>query len=121
MACARPRPCGAVDRELRGSCRRGHASDVLVPMLHLNRTADPAGDYLAALRLLESVAGGADVVIPGHGSVGGAGQVRARLAIAPRTAAGLAPGRRDGREFRIFADQAVRQETGGQLAPRKAA
>jgi glyoxylase-like metal-dependent hydrolase (beta-lactamase superfamily II) len=54
-------------------------SDVLIPMLDLNDTADPIGDYLAALRLLEGVAGGAEVLIPGHGSVGGADQVRARV------------------------------------------
>ncbi|MFI0353235.1 MBL fold metallo-hydrolase [Actinomadura sp. 9N407] len=53
-------------------------SDVLVPMLDLD-TADPIEDYLAALRLLEEVAGGVDVVVPGHGSVGGAGQVHARI------------------------------------------
>jgi len=54
-------------------------SDVLIPMLDLNGTADPIEDYLTALRLLETVAGGADVVIPGHGSVGGAGQANARI------------------------------------------
>ncbi len=54
-------------------------SDVLIPMLNLNDTADPIEDYLAALRLLEDVAGGADVVIPGHGSIGGADQVHARI------------------------------------------
>ncbi|MBB5079248.1 MBL fold metallo-hydrolase [Nonomuraea endophytica] len=53
-------------------------SDVLVPMLDLEG-ADPIEDYLAALRLLEAVAGEADVVVPGHGSVGEAGQVRARI------------------------------------------
>jgi glyoxylase-like metal-dependent hydrolase (beta-lactamase superfamily II) len=53
-------------------------SDVLVPMLDLQAT-DPIEDYLAALRLLEGVAGDVDVVIPGHGSVGGADQVRARI------------------------------------------
>jgi glyoxylase-like metal-dependent hydrolase (beta-lactamase superfamily II) len=53
-------------------------SDVLVPMLDLDG-ADPIEDYLAALRLLESVAGDAEVVVPGHGSVGGAGQARARI------------------------------------------
>jgi hypothetical protein len=42
-------------------------------------TADPIEDYLAALRLFEGVAGGVDVLVPGHGSVGGAGQVRARI------------------------------------------
>jgi len=54
-------------------------SDVLIPMLDLNDTADPIGDYLTALRLLEDVAGGVDVVVPGHGSVGGADQVQARI------------------------------------------
>ena len=54
-------------------------SDVLIPMLDLNDTADPIEDYLTALRLLEGVAGDVDVVIPGHGSVGGADQVRARI------------------------------------------
>jgi glyoxylase-like metal-dependent hydrolase (beta-lactamase superfamily II) len=54
-------------------------SDVLIPMLDLNGTADPIEDYLAALRLVEDVAGDVDVVIPGHGSVGGADQVRARI------------------------------------------
>jgi glyoxylase-like metal-dependent hydrolase (beta-lactamase superfamily II) len=54
-------------------------SDVLIPMLDLNATADPIEDYLAALRLLEGVAGDVDVIVPGHGSIGGAGQVRARI------------------------------------------
>ena len=54
-------------------------SDVLIPMLDLNDTADPIEDYLAALRLLEGVAGDVDVLIPGHGSIGGADQVRARI------------------------------------------
>jgi len=54
-------------------------SDVLIPMLDLNATADPIEDYLAALRLLEGAAGDVDVLVPGHGSAGGAGQVRARI------------------------------------------
>jgi glyoxylase-like metal-dependent hydrolase (beta-lactamase superfamily II) len=54
-------------------------SDVLIPMLDLTDTADPIEDYLDALRLLEGVAGDADVLVPGHGSVGGAGAVRARI------------------------------------------
>ena len=63
-------------------------SDVLIPMLvspgaedddSLNDTADPIEDYLAALRLIEGVADDVDVLIPGHGSIGGAGQVRARI------------------------------------------
>jgi glyoxylase-like metal-dependent hydrolase (beta-lactamase superfamily II) len=54
-------------------------SDVLIPMLDLNDTADPIEDYLAALRLLEGVAGEVDVLVPGHGSIGGADQLRARI------------------------------------------
>jgi glyoxylase-like metal-dependent hydrolase (beta-lactamase superfamily II) len=54
-------------------------SDVLVPMLDLNDTADPIEDYLAALRLLEGVADDVDVLVPGHGSVGEADQARARI------------------------------------------
>jgi glyoxylase-like metal-dependent hydrolase (beta-lactamase superfamily II) len=53
-------------------------SDVLVPMLDLD-TADPIEDYLVGLRLLEGVADDVDVLVPGHGSVGGADQVRARI------------------------------------------
>jgi glyoxylase-like metal-dependent hydrolase (beta-lactamase superfamily II) len=53
-------------------------SDILIPLLDLN-AADPMEDYLTALRLLEGVAGDVDVLIPGHGSVGGADQVRARI------------------------------------------
>jgi glyoxylase-like metal-dependent hydrolase (beta-lactamase superfamily II) len=54
-------------------------SDVLIPMLDLDGTADPIEDYLAALRLLEGAAGDVDVLVPGHGSIGGADQVRARI------------------------------------------
>jgi glyoxylase-like metal-dependent hydrolase (beta-lactamase superfamily II) len=54
-------------------------SDVLIPMLDLNGTTDPIEDYLTALRLLEAVAGDVDVVVPGHGSVGEADQVRVRI------------------------------------------
>ncbi len=55
-------------------------SDVFIPMLdNFNGTNDPIEDYLAGLRLLEGVADDVDVVIPGHGSVGGADQVRARI------------------------------------------
>jgi len=53
-------------------------SDVLIPMLDLN-AADPIDDYLAALRLLEGVADDVDVLVPGHGSIGGADQVRPRI------------------------------------------
>ena len=55
-------------------------SDVLIPMLDdFNSTDDPIEDYLIGLRLLEGVADDVDVLIPGHGSVGGADQVRARI------------------------------------------
>ncbi|TXK40068.1 MBL fold metallo-hydrolase [Nonomuraea sp. C10] len=55
-------------------------SDVLVPMFDdFNGTNDPVEEYLAGLRLLEDVAGDADVLVPGHGSVGGADQIRARI------------------------------------------
>jgi glyoxylase-like metal-dependent hydrolase (beta-lactamase superfamily II) len=53
-------------------------SDVLIPMLDLD-AADPIEDYLGALRLLEGVADGVDVLVPGHGSIGEADQVRARI------------------------------------------
>ena len=54
-------------------------SDVLPPMF--DDTADPIGDYLTGLELLESVAADVDVVVPGHGSVGVADEVRARIAL----------------------------------------
>ena len=54
-------------------------SDALIPMLNLMSAADPTEDYLAALRLLEAAAGDVDVLIPGHGTVGGADQARARI------------------------------------------
>ncbi|MFG6200087.1 MBL fold metallo-hydrolase [Nonomuraea sp. JJY05] len=54
-------------------------SDVLIPMLDLDGTADPIEDYLTALRLLEGVAGDVNVIVPGHGSVGGSDQVQARI------------------------------------------
>jgi glyoxylase-like metal-dependent hydrolase (beta-lactamase superfamily II) len=55
-------------------------SDVFVPMLDdFTDTNDPVEEYLFGLRVLESVAGDVDVVVPGHGSVGGAGQARARI------------------------------------------
>lgn len=56
-------------------------SDVFVPMLDVEDAAAPVDDYLAGLRLLEDAAGDADVVVPGHGSVGAAGAARARIAL----------------------------------------
>ncbi len=55
-------------------------SDVFIPMLdNFTSTNDPIEEYLIGLRLLEGVADDVDVLIPGHGSVGGAGQARARI------------------------------------------
>ncbi len=55
-------------------------SDVLIPMLDDPRgTNDPVEDYLLGLRLLEGVADDVEIVVPGHGSVGGTEQVRARI------------------------------------------
>lgn len=53
-------------------------SDILMPFLDLG-AANPIKDYLAALLLFERVADDVVAVIPGHGSVGGAEQVRARI------------------------------------------
>ena len=53
-------------------------SDVLIPMLDLDAAA-PVEDYLAALRLFDGVAGDVDVLVPGHGSIGGADQVHTRI------------------------------------------
>jgi glyoxylase-like metal-dependent hydrolase (beta-lactamase superfamily II) len=55
-------------------------SDVLIPMLDDARsTNDPIEDYLLGLRLLEDIADGIDAFVPGHGSVGGAEQIHARI------------------------------------------
>ena len=53
-------------------------SDILIPFLDVE-TAEPIEDYLAGLALFEGVVDEVDVVIPGHGSVGGAEELRARL------------------------------------------
>jgi glyoxylase-like metal-dependent hydrolase (beta-lactamase superfamily II) len=55
-------------------------SDVSIPLLDFNNdTADPIEDYLAALRLLEGVAPDVDCFVPGHGSIGGADRIHARI------------------------------------------
>ena len=53
-------------------------SDILMPVPDLD-AADPIEDYLVGLRRLEDVADDVDVLIPGHGSVCAADQVRARI------------------------------------------
>ncbi|WP_152360609.1 MBL fold metallo-hydrolase [Microlunatus speluncae] len=52
-------------------------SDVFVPML--DNSADPIEEYLVGLGVLEEVADEVKVLIPGHGSVCGADQVRTRI------------------------------------------
>jgi glyoxylase-like metal-dependent hydrolase (beta-lactamase superfamily II) len=55
-------------------------SDLFIPMLdNFTSTNDPIEEYLVGLRLLESVSDDVDVLVPGHGSVGRADQVRARI------------------------------------------
>jgi glyoxylase-like metal-dependent hydrolase (beta-lactamase superfamily II) len=51
-------------------------SDILIPFFD-GGGADPIGDYLAGLDVLESVAGEVELVVPGHGSVGR--DIRARI------------------------------------------
>ncbi|HEY0374706.1 MAG TPA: MBL fold metallo-hydrolase [Amnibacterium sp.] len=53
-------------------------SDVLIPMLD-PAAADPIPEHLAALQLLEAVAPGVEVLIPGHGSTGGVGSALERI------------------------------------------
>ncbi|MDN4615314.1 MBL fold metallo-hydrolase [Leifsonia sp. F6_8S_P_1B] len=53
-------------------------SDLLMPFLDLSAD-DPLGDYSAALDLFDSIAGGVEVVVPGHGNVGDARALRERL------------------------------------------
>ncbi|WP_137845551.1 MBL fold metallo-hydrolase [Microbacterium sp. 2FI] len=70
-------------------------SDVFVPMLDdFTDTNDPIEEYLVGLRVLETVMGDVDVVIPGHGSVAIAGQGLARIALDRAYLRAL----RDGRE-----------------------
>ncbi|MEU4767696.1 MBL fold metallo-hydrolase [Actinosynnema sp. NPDC023794] len=54
-------------------------SDVLIPLLDWNDTADPIEDYLTALRLFDDMTDNVDVLVPGHGSVGGVDQLHARV------------------------------------------
>ena len=66
-------------------------SDVLPPMPDRSGAADPVGDHLHALRLFEGVAGDVEVVVPGHGSVAGADELRARIARARASLAARRP------------------------------
>lgn len=55
-------------------------SDLFIPILdEFTGTNDPIDEYLVGLQLLDELAAEVDVVIPGHGSVGRADQVRARI------------------------------------------
>lgn len=53
-------------------------SNILMPFPDLG-TAHPIQDYLSALLLFESVSNDVVAVIPGHGSVAGAEQLRSRI------------------------------------------
>jgi glyoxylase-like metal-dependent hydrolase (beta-lactamase superfamily II) len=53
-------------------------SDILIPFLELD-AEDPTADYLAALDLFEGLAAETKTFIPGHGSVGDADELRARI------------------------------------------
>ena len=53
-------------------------SDILIPFLDLD-ASDPIDDYAAALQMFEGLAGDVVAVVPGHGSVAGPDQLRARI------------------------------------------
>jgi glyoxylase-like metal-dependent hydrolase (beta-lactamase superfamily II) len=53
-------------------------SDILVPFLELD-AENPTADYLAALDLFAGLADDVKIFIPGHGSVGDADELRARI------------------------------------------
>ena len=55
-------------------------SDVLVPMLDLRGPGDPVQNYQDGLRRLQDLVDRVNVVVPGHGSVGGADETSARFA-----------------------------------------
>jgi glyoxylase-like metal-dependent hydrolase (beta-lactamase superfamily II) len=67
-------------------------SDVLVPFLDLEG-ADPIGDYLGGLDVLEAVAGAVEAFVPGHGSVGDGAELRARIALDREYVTALGDGR----------------------------
>jgi glyoxylase-like metal-dependent hydrolase (beta-lactamase superfamily II) len=54
-------------------------SDVLMPMLDLRGAGNPVQDYLDALRWFDDLAAEADLVVPGHGSVGSGDEIRRRI------------------------------------------
>ena len=66
-------------------------SDILIPFPDLD-AADPIDDYLLGLRRLEEVADDVDVLVPGHGSVGGIDELRARIDLDRRYVHALAEG-----------------------------
>ncbi|MBB5791592.1 MBL fold metallo-hydrolase [Jiangella mangrovi] len=69
-------------------------SDLEVPLLDLD-AADPLGDYMAALGLLSALVDEVRWVVPGHGHVGDAAELRRRLAADRRYLDELAAGRGD--------------------------
>lgn len=69
-------------------------SDLEVPLLDLD-AADPLGDYVAALDLVAALADDVRYVVPGHGHVGDAAELRHRLAADRSYLDELAAGRGD--------------------------
>jgi glyoxylase-like metal-dependent hydrolase (beta-lactamase superfamily II) len=53
-------------------------SDILIPFLELDAD-DPVGDYVAGLQLLAGMADNVKSFVPGHGSIGDADELRARI------------------------------------------
>ncbi|MER7247567.1 MBL fold metallo-hydrolase [Kribbella sp. NPDC000426] len=51
-------------------------SDVLIPMLDVHGEPDPIEEYLAALQLFDDIAADVRFVVPGHGSVADANELR---------------------------------------------
>jgi glyoxylase-like metal-dependent hydrolase (beta-lactamase superfamily II) len=54
-------------------------SDVEVPLLDLDDRGDPMSHYLDALRMFDDVTAGANIVVPGHGSLGRGEEVGSRV------------------------------------------
>jgi hypothetical protein len=70
-------------------------SDILIPFLDLSAD-EPIEDYLGALRLLEGVGDEVEAVVPGHGSIGGGNELRARIELDRAYAEALRDGRAPG-------------------------
>ena len=78
-------------------------SDVEIPLLDTS-AADPLGDYRTGMERLASVPG-VRLVVPGHGHVGGVGELRRRLALDAAYLDSVSEGRPHG-DPRLTADSA---------------